>query len=150
MDADLESFCNMLAEAERAGGKVLHELSGVARSYDLKETLRKIEHDEGYWAGELAAYVRRSGGTPSAATGDFVEKVRSVADFNGKLDLLNKGQRWVVRKIEERLPSTTDERLRGFLIAMARSHRYNIALVDDALRLDPANGRGPAEPEAAG
>src|SRR5579883_2839617 len=99
MDADLESFCNMLAEAERAGGKVLHELSGVARSDDLKETLRKIEHDEGYWAGEMTAYVRGSVGTPAAATGDFVEKVRSVADVNEKTGLLNKCQRSVYRKI---------------------------------------------------
>jgi len=39
---------------------------------------KKVGHDEGYYAGELAAHVRRLGGTPSTKTADFVEKVRSL------------------------------------------------------------------------
>lgn len=134
MDSALEAFCNLLAEAERAGGRVLFELSESAEPYHLRETLKKVAHDEGYWAGELAAYLRRSGGTPSSATGDFADKVHALSDFNAKLDLLNKGQRWVIRKIEEQLPRTEDQRLCGFLSAMAESHRHNIALVDEALK----------------
>jgi len=34
---------------------------------------------------------------------DFVEKVRAGSQiFGGRLDLLNRGQRWVIRKIEEK------------------------------------------------
>lgn len=134
MDKQLERFLNRLGEAERAGGRVLHELMGEARSLELKELLKKVGHDEGYYAGELFAHVRRLGGSPSNKTGDFVEKVREVPDFRGRLDLLNRGQQWVIRKIEENLPSIADPQLRAFLFMMARGHEINISAVDDALK----------------
>jgi len=134
MDAQLEGVLNTLGEAERAGGRVLHELTEMAKSPELRELLKKVGHDEGYYAGELAAHVRRLGGTPSNKTGDFVEKVRAVNDFRGKLELLNRGQRWVIRKIEENLASLTDADLRAFLALMAKGHHVNIGALDDALR----------------
>src|SRR6516162_7120571 len=126
MEKQLEDFLNLLGEAERAGGRVLHELTGEARSLELREMLKKVAHDEGYYAGELAAHVRRLGGTPSNKTGDFVEKVRAVGDFKGKLELLNRGQRWVIRKIDESLPSINDLQLQAFLRVMAKGHHVNI------------------------
>jgi len=134
MDAQLEGFLNTLGEAERAGGRVLHELTEMARQPELRELLKKVGHDEGYYAGELSAHVRRLGGAPSNKTGDFVEKVRAVNDFRGKLELLNRGQRWVIRKIEENLQSLTDADLRAFLDLMAKGHRVNIGALDDALK----------------
>ena len=134
MDAQLEGFLNILGEAERAGGRVLHELTEQAESLDLRELLKKVGHDEGYYAGELVAHVRRLGGSPSNKTGDFVEKVRGVADFRGKLELLNRGQRWVIREIEKNLPKVGDEPLRAFLRVMAKGHYVNIGALDDALK----------------
>ena len=75
MDVELEKFLNSLGEAERAGGRVLHELTDQAQSLELRELLKKVGHDEGYYAGELSAHVRRLGGQASTKTGDF-EKVR--------------------------------------------------------------------------
>ncbi len=134
MDAQLEGFLNTLGEAERAGGRVLHELTELARSPELRELLKKVGHDEGYYAGELAAQVRRLGGAPSNKTGDFVEKVRAVNDLRGKLELLNRGQRWVIRKIEENLQSVSDADLHAFLDLMAKGHHVNIGALDDALK----------------
>jgi uncharacterized protein DUF6306 len=134
MDAQLEGFLNILGEAERAGGRVLHELTEQAKSLDLRELLKKVGHDEGYYAGELVAHVRRLGGGPSNKTGDFVEKVRAVADFRGKLELLNRGQRWVIREIDKNLPNIDDEPLRAFLRVMAKGHHVNIGALDDALK----------------
>lgn len=133
MDAKLEDILNTLGEAERAGGRVLHELCEQARSLDLRELLKKVGYDEGYYAGELATHVRRLGGTASNKTGDFVEKVRAVADFKAKLELLNRGQRWVIRKIDESLPAIDDESLRAFLRVMAQGHHVNIGALDDAI-----------------
>jgi hypothetical protein len=134
MDAQLEGFLNTLGEAERAGGRVLHELTEQAKSLDLRELLKKVGHDEGYYAGELVAHVRRLGGSPSNKTGDFVEKVRVVADFRGKLELLNRGQRWMIREIDKNLPNIDDEPLRAFLRVMAKGHHVNIGALDDALK----------------
>jgi len=134
MDSQLEGFLNSLAEAERAGGRVLHELTELAKSLELREMLKKVGHDEGYYAGELAANVRRLGGSPSTKTGDFVEKVRAVEDFRAKLELLNRGQRWVIRKIEENVPTIGDAQLKAFLVVMAEGHRVNIGALDEALK----------------
>src|SRR6266481_6179428 len=131
MDAQLEGFLNTLGEAERAGGRVLHELTEQTKSLDLRELLKKVGHDEGYYAGELMAHVRRLGGAPSNKTGDFVEKVREVSGLNEKLELLNRGQRWVIRKIEEGLPSVDDPDLHGFLTVMVSGHHVNIAALDE-------------------
>src|ERR1700719_3465643 len=133
MDTELESFLNSLGEAEHAGGHIVHELTNQPQSLELRETLKKVGHDEGYYAGELAAHVRRLGGSPSNKTGDFVEKVRAENDFRSKLGLLNRGQRWVIRKIEENLASLSDADLRAFLELMAKGHHQNIGALDDAL-----------------
>jgi len=134
VDSQLEVFLNSLAEAERAGGRVLHELTELAHSLELREMLKKVGHDEGYYAGELAAHVRRLGGSPSTKTGDFVEKIRAVGDFRGKLELLNRGQRWVIRKIEENVPGIGDAQLKAFLVVMAEGHRVNIGALEESLK----------------
>jgi nitronate monooxygenase len=133
MEKQLEEFLNLLGEAERAGGRVLHELTGQAQSLELREMLKKVGHDEGYYAGELAAHVRRLGGSPSNKTGDFVEKVRAMPEFKGKLELLNRGQRWVIRKINEQLPAINDAPLHAFLRLMAEGHEVNIGALEKAL-----------------
>ncbi len=134
MDSQLEGFLNLLGEAERAGGRVLHDLAGLAHSLELREMLKKVGHDEGYYAGELAAHVRRLGGSPSTQAGDFVEKVRAVGDFRGKVELLNRGQRWVIRKIEENVATAGDAPLKAFLVVMADGHRVNIGALEEALK----------------
>ncbi|SRR5579875_867446 len=134
MDTELVEFLNTLGEAERAGGRVLHELEEQAASLELKELLRKTAHDEGYYAGQIGLHIRRIGGEASTATGDFVEKVRALSDLKSKIELLNRGQRWVIRKIEERLPSLNDEGLRAFLLVMAKGHNMNIQAVDEAVK----------------
>ena len=136
MDPQLESFLNALGEAERAGGRILHELTDQAQSLELRELLKKTGHDEGYYAGEIVAHIRRLGGAPSNKTGDFVEKVRALGDFKARLELLNRGQQWVVRKIGEQIASIPDARLRAFLHVMAQGHRVNIGALEKAL----ANG----------
>jgi nitronate monooxygenase len=133
MNPQIETFLNSLGDAERAGGRVLHELTGQAASLELREMLKKVGHDEGYYAGELAAHVRRLGGTPSNKTGDFVEKVRAIENFRAKLELLNRGQRWVIRKIEENVPTIDDAPLKAFLVVMAEGHRVNIGALENAL-----------------
>ena len=134
MDAELEGFLNILGDAERAGGRVLHELTSEARSLELRQLLKKAAHDEGYYAAELSAHVRRLGGTASNKTGDFVEKVRAMGDFRAKLELLNRGQRWVIRKIEEHLATVADPELHAFLSVMAKGHYINIGALEEALK----------------
>ena len=138
MENHVEVFLNALGDAERAGGRVLHELTGQARSLELKELLKKVAHDEGYYAGELSHHVRRLGGNASNKTGDFVEKVRAVGDLRGKLELLNRGQRWVIRQINENLATVSDPELKAFLVVMAQGHELNIGALEQALKAGAA------------
>jgi hypothetical protein len=48
MNTELENFLNSMGEAERAGGRILHELTDQAKSVELREMLKKVGHDEGY------------------------------------------------------------------------------------------------------
>ncbi len=88
MEAETVEFLNTLGEAERAGGRVLHALEQEANSLELKELLRKTAHDEGYYAGQIGAHIRRLGAEPSTRTGDFVEKVAALKDLKSKIELL--------------------------------------------------------------
>ena len=56
-----------------------------------------------------------------------------IPEFKSK-ELLNRGQRWVIRKIDEMLPTLADQRLAAFLTVMAQGHRMNIGALDDALQ----------------
>jgi hypothetical protein len=71
MDIDLESFLNSLAEAERAGGRVLHELTEQAQSLELREMLRKVTHDEG------SPFSRASSNSSIAASAGWCERSAS-------------------------------------------------------------------------
>ena len=59
--------------------------------------------------------------------------MRDVGNFKGKLELLNRGQRWVVRKIDEQIGTISDAWLQAFLRMMADGHDVNIGALDKAL-----------------
>jgi hypothetical protein len=82
-----EQILRALRQAE--GGTRVAE---ICREHGMRSHVLHLEEEEGDWAGELAGNLRRLGGSPSNKTGDFVEKVRAVADYRGMLELLNRGQ----------------------------------------------------------
>jgi hypothetical protein len=63
-----------------------------------------------------------------------VEKVRAVGYFRGKLELLNRGQRWVIRKINENVATVSDPELKAFLVVMAQGHELKIGALEQALK----------------
>jgi hypothetical protein len=63
-----------------------------------------------------------------------VDKVRAVPVFKDQPELLNRGQRWVLHKIQETLPSIADPELHGFLVVMKDGHETNTRALEEALR----------------
>ena len=53
----------------------------------------------------------------------------AISDVAERLAFLNRGQGWVVRKLERLLPRVRDDALHADLAAMLESHRDNIELV---------------------
>ena len=51
----------------------------------------------------------------------------AIADPGTRIGFLNRGQGWVVRRLQEMLPRVRDDRLHADLRAMLQSHEANIA-----------------------
>ncbi|HEX7853284.1 MAG TPA: DUF6306 domain-containing protein [Sphingobium sp.] len=115
-----------LLEAERAGAKVALASSKVPSDEAYIALMRGVRVDEARWCAMLSRQIRRLGGTPSRKTGVFHQKALAITDPHERLAFLNRGQAWVVRKIETLTPRVRDDHLHRDLQAMLESHRINI------------------------
>lgn len=131
---ELVAELNVLLEAERAGARVGARLIAQAKPdaeyIALAET---IHDDEVKWCGVLFAALKDLGAIPSETVGDFYEKAMAIEGLEDRIAFVNRGQGWVVRKLETLLPRVRDDRLHGALREMLDAHLVNIAAADDAL-----------------
>src|SRR3546814_16990160 len=74
----------------------------------------------------LSGQIKRLGGTPSRKTGGFYAKALAISGALDRLAFLNRGQGWIVRKLEALTPRIRDEVLYADLRAILDSHRPNI------------------------
>ncbi|HYM30688.1 MAG TPA: DUF6306 domain-containing protein [Candidatus Cybelea sp.] len=123
---ELVTFLNTLLEAERAGAKTIAYYLNDAPEGPLKDALHAVGRDEARYAALLTRLVRQSGGEPSLATGSFFAKAKALADQKERLQFLNRGQGWVVRKLAEMLPRLSDPAMREALAEMHATHVANI------------------------
>jgi 5-formyltetrahydrofolate cyclo-ligase len=124
---EIIGLLNVLLEAERAGAKVLAAfLDDYERDTPAWRQLAAVQRDEAKNCAILIDLMRRLGGAPSAATGDFLEKALAVQGRAARLQFLNRGQGWVARKIAEALPNVKEDFVRSALAAMHESHLLNI------------------------
>ena len=122
---------NTLLEAERAGARVLAAFLGeYERDTPAWRQIAAVQRDEARNCAVLMGLIERLSGTPSAATGDFLEKALAVDGRIAKLRFLNRGQQWVARKIHEALPRLEQDFVCGALFAMHESHLLNVELCD--------------------
>ncbi|HWA49323.1 MAG TPA: 5-formyltetrahydrofolate cyclo-ligase [Dongiaceae bacterium] len=127
---DREMLLDLLGEmlvAERAGARSVGRMSNEAPSSAVGLVLREVARDEARFCAMLTFHINRLGGTPSLATGAFYDKVMALRDADQRLDLLNRGQGWVVRRLQEALPRISDAALRADLQDMLDVHARNIA-----------------------
>ncbi len=145
MDRDelIEELTTLL-EAERAGARVGASLIDGAPDAEYEALAKLIQADEVKWAKALFEALVSLGAEPSDRVGDFYEKAMAVADFENRLAFTNRGQAWVVRRLNELLPQVEDEALAAMLQAMLDAHIENIGAANDAL-----DARGhPVPPQA--
>lgn len=128
---ELVAFLNELLEAERAGAKVTLRMAEGAEDPKLKARVIAMHHDEAKWCAMLSAAIRCLRAEPSPRTGAFYEKVMAKGDLPGRLARLDRGQRWVARRLREMLAKIEDERLRADLAEMLAAHERNIRLVEE-------------------
>ena len=128
---ELVGLLNTLLEAERAGARVLAAfLNDYERDTPAWRQLAAVQRDEAKNCAILLDLIRRINGTPSVATGDFLGKALATEGKVARLQFLNRGQRWVARKINEALPHLEQDFVCGALFAMQESHLLNIEACD--------------------
>lgn len=88
---------NQLLEAEKAGVLTLDYLIQQYREVQLP--FQQIKVDEAWSTTGLIESIKIEGGVPSKNTGDFLKKIKAQAGLFDQLELLNRGQSWVVKKI---------------------------------------------------
>lgn len=116
-----------LLEAERAGTRVaLASMKDVPGESALDPLIHTIHHDEARWCAMLSGEIKRLGAEPSPRCGAFYEKAMAIEDLTERMSFLNRGQNWVVRKLDALLPRVTDEALRARLADMRQGHVENI------------------------
>jgi hypothetical protein len=130
---ELLAILNELLEAERAGVYVARRTAAALDEPDLKSLMSGIYRDEAHWCGILSSSIVLLGGTPSQKTGAFREKAMAISDLRERLAFLNRGQRWVVKKLKAVLPTIQETAIYTDLAAMLASHEVNIDRVETAL-----------------
>lgn len=127
-----------LLEGERAGARIARESlieAASSTSTELCELIALIQQDEIAWCKMLLSEIKRHGGMPSTKIGDFYGKTMAITDLRERLNFLNRGQKWVSRRINELLPQIADPQLTTSLVHMRDSHDDNIEKTTVALSL---------------
>jgi hypothetical protein len=123
---ELLGLLNELLEAERAGAHVALASAKEAASSAYSDLMHSVKADEARWCAMLVRQIERLGGTASSNSGAFRGKAMAIADPLERLAFLNRGQSWVVRKLEALTPRVRDNPLCADLLTMLESHKVNI------------------------
>ena len=122
------ALLNLLLEGERAGAKGVAAMAKQAAGHEHGAILHRIARDEARFCAMLSEQIERLGGTPSTETGAFYDKLAAAESRERRLELLDRGQGWVVRKLRDALPGIADATLRAELRTMLVVHQENIDL----------------------
>jgi hypothetical protein len=151
-DVEVFDLLGQLLEGERAGARGVVMMSRSMPASETQSALHEIASDETRFCAMLTRHIVRIGGMPGRATGSFYEKLLAPGELAERLDLLDRGQGWVVRKLRAALLRIHDDALRDDLRDMLSIHERNIATCTQLKQTletpeDPASRRGPGEME---
>ena len=130
-----------LLEAERAGTRVALASARSLEGAAYRDLMQAVRDDEARWCAMLSRQIKRLNGLPSRKTGAFHQKALAIAEPFERLAFLNRGQAWVVRKLEALTPRVRDDALHADLRAMLDSHRINIERASAFLEANPTSKR---------
>lgn len=126
---DYRRLLNTLLEAERAGAKLLAAyLNELPADSDVRGWLGRIQRDEASNCSILIHLLLEDGLDVSTAVGGFYRRGLAIADWDARLEFLNRGQQWVADYIAAALPRLPESNARRLLRTMYESHLANIAL----------------------
>lgn len=124
MEAMITALQELLA-AERAGARVAVASLREAQDAAHRTLLEQIREGEADSCRRLIACLQHFGAEPTQQIGAFHDKAMAITDLSERLTFVDRGQRWVIRRITELLPACDDEFLRAELEVILRTHEIN-------------------------
>ena len=121
---------NELLEAERAGVETLSRLFPEARTPEMRKLFEQVRDDEAWSCAGLARSIKTLGGVVSEKKGDFADKVMAEPTLAARLRLLNRGQGWVVKRLDSLIGANLPAAVSSFLKEMKTRHLANIEACD--------------------
>ena len=125
-DEEIVTRLNELLEAERAGVEAAAVLQREHRKGVTDTELRKFAEDEATACAGPRQAILRYGGEPSDQTGEFGRKVAGLKHEGERLNLLARGQAWVVKRLDALLGMPLDPETQAFLAEMREEHLENV------------------------
>ena len=117
---------NELLEAERAGVETLSRLFPEARGTEMQTLFQGVRGDEAWSCAGLVRSIKTMGGAVSEKKGDFAEKIMREPTLAARLELLNRGQGWVVKRLDALVAEALPASVIDFLEEMKTRHLTNI------------------------
>ncbi|GAB6386629.1 DUF6306 domain-containing protein [Stutzerimonas marianensis] len=114
-----------LLSAERAGAQVASVSLDDATSEVQRSVLTQVHRGEADSCRRLRECLRLLGAEPGHDRGAFYEKCMAIADLGERLALVDRGQKWVIRRLEALLEQVTHPQIRDELQAVLRTHVVN-------------------------
>ncbi len=128
---ELLTLLNELLEAERAGVKVSAAYRDDSSVGAARSLLGVVHAAEARSCALLSKAIQRLGGDPSSRTGDFAERALVVEGGSERLAFLNRGQRWVIRRLEAPIPRVEDSEVANWLGEMLALHIQNVLACEE-------------------
>jgi len=135
---------NDLLEAERAGVDAASGLIPAATTPAMRKLFEKLRDDEAWSCAGLTRVIKHLGGKVSHGKRDFARRLAALPSLRERLSLLNRGQAWVVRRLDRLLEGECDRETSSFLRQMRSLHAENIHLYEGLIATLATSGTGAA------
>lgn len=122
---DLGAALLELLAAERAGARVATESLRQAVDPRHRVLLERIRVGEAESCRRLIACLEHLGLAPASTVGDFHGKAMAIGNLDERLAFVDRGQRWVIRRITAMLPGCGDPFIRQELELVLKIHEVN-------------------------
>ncbi len=114
-----------LLSAERAGAQVAQASLAEAKGDLQRSVLAQVHRGEADSCRRLRDCLVVLGAEPGHERGAFYEKCMAIDDLGERLALVDRGQKWVIRKLEALLQEVTHPQIRQELEAVLHTHEIN-------------------------
>lgn len=124
-ETPLAEALNQLMSAELAGARVAIDSLRQVEAGPQRARLERIHYGEADSCRRLRQCLRQLDVEPTREMGAFHAKAMAIEDLDERLAFVDRGQQWVIRKVEALLEDSLDPQIREQLQAVLVTHQEN-------------------------